>query len=108
MRPHGGPFERGQAKGKRLTMGDDGQIHEVAVIGGGPAGYTAAIYAARAMLKPLLLLPNRLKQPQKAVRPLPKHPQQKPDSSCNNFQCRQSQKGFRHFFLESNEHRQTI
>jgi thioredoxin reductase (NADPH) len=29
-------------------------VHELIIIGGGPAGYTAAIYAARANLKPLL------------------------------------------------------
>jgi thioredoxin reductase (NADPH) len=33
----------------------DNEIREMIIIGGGPAGYTAALYAARANLKPLLI-----------------------------------------------------
>ena len=34
--------------------GGSHDIHDVVIVGSGPAGYTAAIYAARAQLKPLL------------------------------------------------------
>jgi thioredoxin reductase (NADPH) len=32
------------------------RIHDVAILGSGPAGYTAAIYAARANLQPLMIV----------------------------------------------------
>ena len=36
-------------------MSDQNDVRELIIIGGGPAGYTAALYAARAELKPLVI-----------------------------------------------------
>ena len=36
-------------------MGSEGDVRNVIILGSGPAGYTAALYAARANLKPLVL-----------------------------------------------------
>ncbi|MFW0107741.1 thioredoxin-disulfide reductase [Rothia sp. P7181] len=37
-----------------VTEAEDSHVHDVIIVGSGPAGYTAAIYAARANLRPLL------------------------------------------------------
>ena len=43
--------------GTSSTPGDG--VENLVIIGSGPAGYTAAIYAARANLSPLLITPTR-------------------------------------------------
>ena len=35
-------------------MTETGEVRELIIIGGGPAGYTAALYAARGNLRPLV------------------------------------------------------
>jgi thioredoxin reductase (NADPH) len=45
------PTRRGEAPGMSLTD----TIHQVVIVGSGPAGLTAAVYAARANLEPLLI-----------------------------------------------------
>ena len=36
-------------------MAKTDEVHDLIIIGGGPAGYTAALYAARAELSPLVI-----------------------------------------------------
>ncbi|BEL52607.1 hypothetical protein Isolate57630_49960 [Mycobacteroides abscessus subsp. abscessus] len=36
------------------STGTESDVHELIIIGSGPAGYTAAVYAARAQLKPIV------------------------------------------------------
>ena len=39
-------------------MGADPTLHDIIIVGGGPAGLTAAVYAARKMLDVLLVTQN--------------------------------------------------
>lgn len=50
----GGPAPAAQPL-VRPVADDDGTVHEVVIVGSGPAGYTAAIYTARAEMKPIVI-----------------------------------------------------
>lgn len=43
-----------KSQDKKHTIGEPSEHHRVVIVGSGPAGYTAAIYAARADLKPVV------------------------------------------------------
>jgi len=48
----------GKEEARTMAKIGEGQSYRLVIIGGGPAGYTAALYAARAGLQPLLLEGN--------------------------------------------------
>ncbi len=49
------PGRSGESTTEKTTMTNEQKVEKVVIIGSGPAGWTAAIYAARANLNPLVL-----------------------------------------------------
>src|SRR5215510_9659291 len=53
---HAPPFQPLESVRATTLRGDAvSQVHDVIILGSGPAGYTAALYAARANLRPVML-----------------------------------------------------
>jgi len=56
-----------QEKAQETASEGDQKVHNVIIVGSGPAGYTAAVYAARANLEPVLFASS---QPRSKISPV--------------------------------------